>query len=65
MDFPSSINSNCRYENKQNNYWKKKKLKNLAAGRVPMSWSNGLNGSPKKNVISKSTRSLRSEAKGA
>lgn len=38
---------------------------NLADGRVPISWSNGLKGSPIKNVISKSFKSLISEAKGA
>lgn len=39
--------------------------KDLDAGRVPMSWSKGLNGSPIKNVISTSARSLMSEANGA
>lgn len=40
-------------------------IMDLAAGKVPMSWSKGLKGSPGKNKISKSARSLRSEAKGA
>lgn len=42
----------------------KLKGRNLAAGRVPISWSKGLNGSPMKKVISKSAKFLRSEAKG-
>lgn len=37
----------------------------LEAGRVPMSWSKGLNGSPWKKVISSSSRSFKSEANGA
>ena len=35
---------------------------NLAAGNTPISWLNGLNGEPNSKLISRSPRSLRSEA---
>jgi len=38
---------------------------NLAAGKTPKSWSNGLNGVPSLKLISSSPRPLRSDAKGA